>query len=224
MKTAIIVAAGSGSRFGGDIPKQYRNLAGKPVIEHTLDKFEQCAAIDAIVLVLNRDSFELGESISRRFGKVLKVVTGGATRAQSVMNGIAVVDENTQVCAVHDGVRPLVNDIEIEAVIKAATRFGAACLVGKITDTIKSIDGNRILETVDRDGLRAALTPQAFEFGLLQAAFENVDLNEATTDECKLIEATGAKIVLVDGNPANLKITQEEDLIIAEALISNGYA
>ena len=213
--TAIIVAAGSGSRFNSDTPKQFLKINGKPVIEHTLERFQAAPSVDAIVLVLAPDqSFD-----ASAFSKVTNVVAGGSTRAESVRNGLDATDAD--IVAVHDGARPLVTVDEIERTIAKAKETGAACLVAPVTDTIKSIRGNEIADTLDRDKLRRALTPQAFKSEVLRKAFESVDLNESITDECYLVEQLGHPIAVVEGSSRNIKITHPEDLILAEALLNS---
>jgi 2-C-methyl-D-erythritol 4-phosphate cytidylyltransferase len=215
--TAIIVAAGSGSRFKSDTPKQFLKINDKPVIEHTLERFQSAQSVDAIVLVLSAEqSFD-----ASAFSKVTNIVVGGAARAESVRNGLDATDAG--IVAVHDGARPLVTVVEIERTIAKAKETGAACLVAPVTDTIKSVRGGEIADTLDRDKLRRALTPQAFKTEVLRKAFENVDLNESITDECYLVEKLGHPIAIVEGSPRNIKITHLEDLILAEALLrANG--
>ncbi|MFL6374101.1 MAG: 2-C-methyl-D-erythritol 4-phosphate cytidylyltransferase [Pyrinomonadaceae bacterium] len=222
MNTAIIVAAGSGSRFGTGIPKQFASLAGKPVIIHTLEKFEACPAVDEIILVLSDDGHEHFERacVGRAFAKLKKIVTGGKTRAESVKNGLDAVDAECDIVAVHDGARPLVTVEEIESTIHTAAKTGAACLAAEVTDTIKELDGNVIARTMDRSALRRALTPQAFSADILRRALENADLSDAVTDECYLVEKLGVPVAVVDGGSRNIKITREDDLRIAEALLN----
>jgi 2-C-methyl-D-erythritol 4-phosphate cytidylyltransferase len=222
MNTAIIVAAGSGSRFASEIPKQFVDLAGKPVIVHTLEKFEACPAVDEIILVLSEDGRRLFESAigERSFAKLRKLVAGGATRAESVKNGLDAIDPACSIVAVHDGARPLVSVDEIERTIASAAAAGAACLVTDVTDTIKRVNGAKIVETVERSALRRALTPQAFKADILRSAFENIDLSEAITDECSLVEKLGIEISAVEGSSRNIKITREDDLTIAAALLA----
>lgn len=219
MKTAaIIVAAGTGSRFGSETPKQFLEINGKPVIAHTLERFEAAPSVDTVFLVLPPEraaSFD-----DSPYGKVMRVIPGGATRARSVLNGLEKVFLETEIVVVHDGARPLVTVEEIEATIAKAKETGAACLVAPVTDTIKSIRGGEIAATLDRDKLRRALTPQAFRIEVLKAAFENADLS-AATDECYLVEKLGHPIAIIDGSPRNIKITHPEDLILAEALLKN---
>ena len=212
--TAIIVAAGSGSRFKSDTPKQFLEINGKLVIEHTLERFQAAPSVDSIVLVFAADqTLDTSE-----FSKVSMTVGGGSTRAESVRNGLDAADAD--IVAVHDGARPLVTVDEIERTIAKAKETGAACLVARVTDTIKSIRDNEIADTLDRDKLRRALTPQAFKTEVLRKAFESVDLNELVTDECYLVEKLGHPIAIVEGSSRNIKITHPEDLILAEALLS----
>jgi 2-C-methyl-D-erythritol 4-phosphate cytidylyltransferase len=217
--TAIIVAAGAGSRFKSDTPKQFLEINGKPVIVHTLERFQAAPSIDSIVLVLSEgqaNAFD-AEAVS----KLEKVVAGGETRAHSVLNGLNAVNADTEIVAVHDGARPLVTVEEIEATIAKAKETGAACLTAPVTDTIKSVRGGEIAATLDREKLRRALTPQAFKIEVLRSAFEGVDLNDSVTDECYLVEKLGHPIATVEGSPRNIKITHPEDLILAEALLKS---
>lgn len=214
--TAIIVAAGSGSRFNSDTPKQFLEINGKPVIVHTIERFQTAPSIDSIVLVL-----AAGQTASfdaSAFSKVTKVVPGGLTRAQSVRNGLQATGD-AEIVAVHDGARPLVSVDEIERTIAKAKETGAACLVAPVTDTIKSVRGGEIADTLDRTKLRRALTPQAFKVDVLLRAFEGIDLSESITDECYLVEKLGYPIAMVEGSARNIKITHPEDLILAEALL-----
>jgi 2-C-methyl-D-erythritol 4-phosphate cytidylyltransferase len=215
--TAIIVAAGSGSRFNSETPKQFLELNGKPVIEHVLDRFEAAPSIDSIVLVLPPDKANLIDNDQYR--KIVNIAEGGATRAASVVNGLTAVPSDTEIVVVHDGARPLVTVYEIERTVDAASRTGAACLVAPVTDTIKSVLGSEIAATVDRTILRRALTPQAFRIEVLRKAFESADLGESITDECFLVERLGFPIQIVEGSTRNIKITHSEDLAIAEALL-----
>jgi len=236
MKTAIIVDAGSSSRFAAAQPKQFVDLLGKPVIIHTLERFEACAAIDEIVLVLSEEGrveferiLEQSEISNLKFeiSKLRRIVTGGRTRAESVRNGLDAVDPSTaDIVAVHDGARPLVSVDEITRVLDNAAKTGAACVVAEVTDTIKEVDEKYILRTIDRSSLRRALTPQAFRYDVLRSAFDGIDLDEFVTDECYLVEKLGVNVAYVEGNAINIKITRPEDLKLAEMLLElpNGAA
>jgi 2-C-methyl-D-erythritol 4-phosphate cytidylyltransferase len=221
MNSAIIVAAGRGSRFGGERPKQFLDLAGKPVIVHALEKFEACDLIDEIVLVLSDDGRTAFESITERytFTKLTKLAAGGSTRAESVRNGLKAVDHNADIVAVHDGARPLVTIDEIERTVKAAVDTGAACLVAAVTDTIKRVENGKVVETVDRGILRRALTPQAFRYDVLHTAADASGWDVTVTDECYMVEKLGVTIRTVEGDARNVKITTPEDLVIAETLL-----
>ncbi|MCU1289605.1 MAG: ispD [Acidobacteria bacterium] len=223
MNSVIIVAAGSGTRFGGGVPKQFLEIHGKPVIVHTLERFENCRAVDEIILVLSSREIENFQKTIGRYDlkKLVKIVAGGQTRAESVLNGLNAVNaETTEVVAVHDGARPLVSRSEIERTIEKARETGAACLAAKVTDTIKEVSGDKIVGTIDRSHLRRALTPQAFRFDVLRKAYAQNDAAGAATDECFLVEKSGYEITVVEGNARNIKITHPEDLKMAEFLFS----
>lgn len=222
MNSAIIVAAGSGTRFGADKPKQFLEICGKPVVVHTLERFENCGVVDRIILVLPADEIENFRQTAAKYNlkKLSEIVAGGKTRAESVLSGLNSVDANSaEIIAVHDGARPLISGEEISATIGKAKEFGAACLVAPVTDTIKEIENGVIVGTIDRNRLRRALTPQAFQLDVLRKAFAQNDLS-AATDECFLVEKLGFEIAIVEGNAQNIKITHPQDLRIAEFFLS----
>lgn len=226
MNTAIIVAAGTGSRFDSAIPKQFLEISGKPMLVRTIERFDGCDAVDEIVLVLAPDQIEaftpqIGQ---RNFSKVVNVVPGGETRAQSVTNGLAAVNPLAEVIAVHDGARPLVSSAEIRRTIEKARETGAACLVGGVVDTIKQVEGGFISGTLERNKLRRALTPQAFRYEILVGAFRDADLSEDVTDECFLVERLGIPIAAVEGSSRNIKITHPQDIEFAEMLLAREVA
>lgn len=224
--SAIIVAAGSGSRFGAERPKQFVELLGKPLIIHTLERFDACQSVDEIVLVLSESAvteFEASE-LRPQIGKLKTITAGGATRAESVRNGLAAVSRESALVAVHDGARPMVGVDEIAAVIAKAAETGAACLVAEVTDTIKTISGAEISGTLDRTKLRRALTPQVFGIEILRRAFTMAEELEPATDECYLVEKLGYPISFVEGSSTNIKVTRREDLLMAEILLDRRYA
>jgi 2-C-methyl-D-erythritol 4-phosphate cytidylyltransferase len=224
MNVAIVVAAGKGTRLGGRPSKQFLELDGVPVIIHTLRQFERSPEINEVVAVLPAEETQAFLSLAEKFGlsKLQQVVAGGASRAQSVRRGLAAITE-AEIIAVHDGVRPFVTPAEIDRVVRAAGKTGAAILVAPVTDTIKEISGERIARTLPRARLRRALTPQCFRYELLKRAYEVLDEIEASgievTDESFLVERLGAEIIVVEGGAGNIKITQEEDLALAETLL-----
>ena len=226
MNVAIVVAAGKGTRLGGDRPKQFLELGGVPVIIHTLRQFERSKQIDQVIAVLPADETAGFESLTRKFEltKVTHVVAGGATRAQSVRNGLSVIEEADFV-AVHDGVRPFVTPEEIDRVIVASKQTGAAILTAPIADTIKRVEDARIVETIPRAVLRRALTPQCFRFEILKRAYEQLDDLESTgvdiTDDSLLVERLGVEIIAIEGSNRNIKITSASDLKQAEGLLKS---
>ena len=223
MNTAIIAAAGTGSRMVSDRPKQFLQLAGTPIIFHTLAPFEQCDSIDEVIVVLPAEETAAFLALAGKRGlrKLSRVVPGGATRTDSVKRGLMAIRSATAgVVAVHDGVRPFVTVEEIESVVAAAESDGAAILVAAVTDTIKEISDNSVVRTLDRTELRRALTPQCFRYELLRKAYEQADVNDPSlTDESVLVEQIGARVRVVEGSSGNIKITTPEDLLIAEAFI-----
>ena len=219
MNSAIIVAAGSGTRFGSPVPKQFVEICGKPLLIHTLERFCLCPDVDEIVLVLPAGDAENFQNTIEKYNlkKIVKVVAGGKTRYESVRSGLNAIDKRTvEIVAVHDGARPLVTSAEITETIEEARQTGAACLVAPLTDTIKEVADGKIIGTIDRAKLRRALTPQAFRYEILKRAFERDDLNEAATDECFLVEKLGCEISAVEGSARNIKVTNQEDLRIVE--------
>ena len=224
MNVAIVVAGGKGLRFGGDRPKQFLEVNGSPIIIHTLRQFERCREIGSVVVVLPAEETAGFQSLIEKFAlqKVARVVAGGLTRAQSVKQGLAAID-NADVVAVHDGVRPLVTPDEIDEVVKAASESGAAILVAKVSDTIKDVRSNRVTDTLPRIHLRRALTPQCFQIDILKRAYEQLEQLEASaievTDDSFLVERLGVEVVTVEGSARNIKITREEDLAFAEVFL-----
>jgi len=227
MNIAIIAAAGSGTRMASDRPKQFLLLAGTPVIFHTLKSFEQCDSIHEVIVVLPAEQSAGFLSLAGKFGvrKVARVVPGGATRADSVNRGLLTIRSATaEIVAVHDGVRPFVTVAEIDATVAAAREDGAAILVAPVTDTIKQVNGETIVTTLDRGSLRRALTPQCFQYELLRQAYLQADVNDASlTDESALVEKLGKLVRIVEGSARNIKITTAEDLAIAEQFLAADY-
>jgi 2-C-methyl-D-erythritol 4-phosphate cytidylyltransferase len=223
MNIAIIAAAGSGNRMASDRPKQFLQLAGKPIIFHTLKPFEECASIHEVIVVLPAEESAGFLSMAGKFGlrKLVKVVPGGTTRADSVKRGLLAIRSVTaDVVAVHDGVRPFVTVEEIEKTIAAADKSGAAILVAPAVDTIKEVDNNTVVRTLERKQLRHALTPQCFRYDVLRKAYENVDVTDASiTDDSFLVEQLGQRVTIVEGSARNMKITTRRDLLVAEAYL-----
>jgi 2-C-methyl-D-erythritol 4-phosphate cytidylyltransferase len=226
MNVAIVVAAGKGTRLGGVRPKQFLELGGVPIIIHTLRQFERSQQIDEIIAVLPPEETANFLSFAQDFGlkRVSRAVAGGATRAQSVLCGLMTISE-AEIVAVHDGVRPLVTPVEIDATMRAARASGAAILTTSAADTIKEIKDDRVTRTLPRANLRRALTPQCFRYEILKRAYDQLGDLEASgieiTDDSMLVERLDVEIVAVAGSPRNIKITSAEDLILAEAILKS---
>ena len=224
MNVAIVVAGGQGTRFGGDRPKQFVELNGVPVIIHTLRQFELSQHIERVIVVLPGTEVPAFQQLIDEFQlqKIFRVVAGGDTRAQSVKNGLAAIDE-ADVVAVHDAVRALVTPDEIDRAVTVATEMGAAVLAAPVSDTIKEVSDERIMKTVPRAQLRRALTPQAFHFHILKRAYQDLEQLESSgvnvTDDSFLVERLDVAVAVVAGSARNIKITTPEDLAIAEALL-----
>ena len=225
MNIAIIAAAGTGTRMASDRPKQFLQLAGIPIIFHTLKPFEQCDSIQEVIVVLPAEESAAFLALAGKQGlrKLSRVVPGGTTRADSVKRGLLAIRSATAgIVAVHDGVRPFVTVEEIDSVVAAAESDGAAILVAPATDTIKQVSGDSVVATLERRELRRALTPQCFRYDLLRKAFDQADVNDPTlTDESALVEKIGARVRIVEGSSRNIKITTPQDLLIAEALLES---
>jgi 2-C-methyl-D-erythritol 4-phosphate cytidylyltransferase len=228
MNIAIIAAAGTGSRMASDRPKQFLQLAGSPIIFHTLKPFELCESIQEVIVVLppEQSSAFLALAAKQGLRKLARVVPGGPTRADSVKRGLMAIRAATaEIVAVHDGVRPFVTVEEIANTIAAAQRDGAAILATPVTDTIKLVVEGKtdeiIVKTLLRQNLRQALTPQCFRYELLRKAYEQADVNDPSlTDESALVERLGHQVTIVAGSARNIKITTPRDLLIAETFLN----
>ncbi len=221
--SAIIVAAGNSVRMGTANSKQFIPLLGRPAVEYTLGAFQRCGIIDEIIVVCReQDAPEIRKiTDSNGFNKVKEIVNGGDSRAKSVKNGIAAAHPKADYYAIHDGARPLITPAEIERVVIAALETGAATLGTAVTDTIKLVDENSIIEsTPARSRLRAVQTPQVFEKELYTFAIEDAGNRLAEfTDDCSLIENMGGEVTVVGGSSENIKLTTPIDIIIAESIL-----
>ncbi|HEX8136139.1 MAG TPA: 2-C-methyl-D-erythritol 4-phosphate cytidylyltransferase [Pyrinomonadaceae bacterium] len=226
MNVAIIAAAGQGKRMGGRRAKQFLELAGTPIIIHTLKRFEQCPAVDEVFVVLPAADAASFLALAAPYGlrKLSRVVVGGATRAESVWRALQAVRAATaHVVAVHDGVRPFVTPEEIARTIALADETGAAILTAPATDTIKEVENGEVRRTLARASLRHALTPQCFRYALLRRAYEEAsDLLSAAadiTDDSALVERLGHRVTVVEGDARNIKITRPADIAVAEIIL-----
>jgi 2-C-methyl-D-erythritol 4-phosphate cytidylyltransferase len=223
MNVAIIAAAGQGVRMGSKRAKQFLELDGIPVIIHTLQRFQDCADIHEVVVVLPEKDVKRFPALARKHGltKVTSCIAGGKTRGHSVKLGLDSISQHVSIVAVHDGVRPFVTPDEISRTIKAARRARAAILVARVNDTIKVLDKGSVAFTPLRPQLRRALTPQCFQYQILHEAFRDKSWrrNPARyTDESMLVERK-VKVAVVDGDARNIKITTPEDIAMAEIIL-----
>ena len=223
MTTAIVVAAGKGSRMGGAVDKAFLTLGSRPVVAHALAAFERSPAISEVVLVVRKDQLSAADSAVRMFGlrKVRRIVAGGATRLASVRAGVAAANVETTYFAVHDGVRPAVSVSLIRDCVASARKFGTGVAAAKITDTVKAVGRNGAIEkTLDRAPLWAAQTPQVFRADLLRKALDGVDDKDpAITDESSAVERLGETVRIVESAEPNPKITVPGDVGIVARLL-----
>ncbi len=222
----LIPAAGKGSRMAHSVKKPYLELARKPILAHTIQRFEENSAVDAIFVIVDQADFSECDATVLRpyaFTKVQKLVDGGETRQISVYNGIRALSADVDFVIVHDGVRPFVTDEVIFACLAAADECGAAVAAVPVKDTIKIANPDRfIVETPAREQLWAVQTPQVFRKSLLEEAHQAAHARQLTaTDDASLVEQLGFPVKLVKGSYANLKITTPVDLQIAEVLLSD---
>ena len=217
-KTAIIVAGGKGERMNADIPKQFLEIKGKPILIHTLEAFMNFDASLQLILVLPVAQFEFWETLCKKHALNIphQIVAGGQTRFQSVKNGLDAV-KVPAIVAIHDGVRPLVSKETISRCFDAAAKFGAAIPTMDSIESIRFVDANGS-KSVDRTAYKMVQTPQVFDAELLKKAYEQ-EFSVLFTDDASVVEAMGIKVQLVDGNRENIKITTEFDLIVAERLL-----
>lgn len=212
--SAIIVAAGKGTRMGAGKNKVFLEILGKPVLEHTVSVFDSCPIIDEIVVVTNE--IDEAKKILSKYQKVTEITCGGAVRGESVQNGLSVATGD--IAVIHDGARALILPEDIENVINAAVEHGCAALGVKCKDTLKMADENGFIkETVDREFLYNIQTPQVFKLSEIKEMYENCD--EVFTDDCALAQKFGKKVKIVDGSYDNLKLTTPEDMIMAEEIL-----
>jgi 2-C-methyl-D-erythritol 4-phosphate cytidylyltransferase len=227
--SVIIPAAGSGTRIGGEIKKQFLPLKGKPIIVYTLQQFEHCSDVDEVALAVPESAMSQMETIVAQYhiNKVSKIIGGGAKRQDSVRNVLnRLVLKDSDIVLVHDGVRPFIEIKRITHLIKICKEYGAAVLAVQPKDTIRrSIDGRIFDQTLDRSALWLIQTPQAFHAKLLVKAYEEAKKDKFySTDEAALVERLGIKARIVEGNYDNIKITTPADLELGMLILERWQA
>ncbi len=217
--SVIVVAAGEGKRFG--LPKQFALLRGKSVLDWCLEAFESHEDVSEVILVLKEDA--QNTEFTERFRKISSIAQGGDKRQDSVLSGFRKIDpEKARIVLVHDGVRPLVSKELIDRIIEAAQEKEAAVPAVPLMDTVKIVDEQVVTRTLDRDRLFLVQTPQGFLYSTLKVALEESKKDAFYgTDEASLVERIGKKVVVVQGDPKNIKITTPEDIKIAEAFLED---
>lgn len=220
--TAVVAAAGSSARMGGETNKLLLPLDGVPVLARTLIALDQASRVDAIVIAAREEDILPFSDLCKTFEirKPVKVVRGGESREHSVLLAALEADSRTELLAVHDGARPLATPALIDAVIDRAAKCNAAAPAVPLKDTVKVTEGGQAAETLDRSRLAAVQTPQVFEANLLKAALQSaLDAGAALTDDCSAVERLGKIVYLVEGAEENIKITTPADMAVAEALL-----
>lgn len=221
--SAIIAAAGSGTRMNADKTKQLLTLSGIPVIVRTLLAFDSCETIDEIIVSAKADELTFYEEYKNKYKpkKPLKVVVGGSTRQESVLKGFEAISDESEFVAIHDGARCLITPEQLESVIRAAYGHGAATAACRVSDTVKRASiGGFIEETIDRSSLWLAQTPQVFKTELYRAAaYVAKDEGFSATDDNMLAESIGYPVKLVDCGTENIKLTTPADLAVAEVIL-----
>lgn len=216
--TTIIVAGGRGLRMGEEIPKQFLPVGGRPVLMHTIDRLLSYDPSMAIVLVLPGDHIEYWKALCRtyHYDRSYRLAFGGETRFQSVKNGLEQVADSDLV-AIHDGVRPFVSPETIQRCCHAAQENGAAIPVMEVVETLRKVEGGRSAIR-PRESYRAVQTPQVFRALVIRHAYELPE-HPGFTDDASVVEAAGYDVTLVEGNRENIKITSPFDLAMAAAML-----
>jgi 2-C-methyl-D-erythritol 4-phosphate cytidylyltransferase len=226
--TAIIVAAGEGLRVGGDVPKIYLPVCGRPMVLRTLDRFFSAQAVERVILVIGASEFSRCETMLRRDftlgNRSWTLQSGGATRQQSVKKGLEKIDADTDIIVIHDGARPFVSSALIDRCVEAAQDKGAVVVGLPVRDTIKIVSDDRwVQRTPARSSLWEIQTPQAFRKELIVEAHDRASREAVeATDDAMLVEGMGNPVFVLDGERNNMKITTPEDVWLAETLMREG--
>lgn len=216
----IIVAGGSGKRMGGTLPKQFSLVGGEPILARTINAFRKALPASRIIVVLPAEYIEFWKNFSARF-EVAKhsIVEGGKERFYSVKNGIEALSDAVDLIAIQDGVRPFASKEMILRAVACATENGSAIPVVKAVDSYRTIEGDES-HIIDRTPLRIVQTPQIFSAPILRAAYDT-EFRSEFTDDASVVEHSGERVSLCDGEYSNIKITSPNDIVLAEAIIAN---
>ena len=225
-KVAVIIcAAGASSRFGGKRKKPFVDVAGRAAFLRSVELFTEREDVKQVLLAINPEDEEL---VSIKWGANLtffgvKTYFGGQERFETVANGLKLIKDEIDLIAVHDAARCCVTEKWVDDCFAAAAKSGAAILASPVVATLKKAKDNAITETVDREDLYEAQTPQVFEADLLKEAYKNLEnLDKSTiTDDSQLVEVLGHEVVIVEADSSNIKITSQSDIAIAEAILKS---
>jgi len=218
---ALIVAGGSGTRMQSDLPKQFISIGNRPILMHTIQKFYAYSPDIQLIIVLPKIEFTTWENLKKQFDFQIphQVVAGGATRIESVRNGLQVIDNQHSLVAIHDGVRPFVTSKIIAESYQVAENQGNAIVAVRLKDSIRESRGEATV-AVDRAKYFLIQTPQTFKVDLIQKAYQQSDI-QSLTDDASVVEKAGHTIQLIEGDYKNIKITTAEDLLIADVFLKN---
>ncbi len=222
MNVAVIVAGGKGTRMGVEGGKQFSLLSGKPLLSYALDAFERCLSFECVIVVVDQEQIEQCKDLiaNEGFKKVLTVATGGQERQDSVANALSILPLETKIVAIHDGARPLITPEFIDKVFLSLGDWDGVVLGVPVTDTIKLVEEETIIETLPREKLLSAQTPQIFLKEPLLKAYEFARASGFYgTDDANLLEKLGFKVKMVTGSYKNIKVTTPTDLLLAEAIL-----
>ena len=222
---AVIVAGGSGTRMGGDVPKQFLPVAGLPILMHTLRRFHDYSPALSIILVLPGKDVPYWEELCRTYGfsVPVTVVAGGSTRFQSVRNGLGAIAAEEGLVAIHDGVRPLVPLATIDESFRVAFEKGCAVAAVALKDSIRVVHADGGNQALDRSAYRLVQTPQTFRLPVIRKSFDQPE-QPGFTDDASVAESAGFPVTLIEGSYRNIKITTPEDLLWAATHLSQPNA
>jgi len=225
---ALIAAAGKGKRMNARISKPFIPISGKPILAYTIEKFEQCKLIDKIYLIVSPEEREICHKniiLKYNFSKVQELVDGGETRQDSIYNGLKVLDKDTDIVVIHDGARPLVEEIIIQDSIEKAQKYGAAIAVIPIKDTVKKSENSFFIDkTLNREEIWRAQTPQTFKYDIILPAYHRAYKDKyLATDDASIVERYGRKVKLIIGSEENIKITTPFDIIVADIFLKKRF-
>lgn len=216
--SAIILASGSGNRFGGN--KLFATIGEKTVLERTISVFENSDIYNEIIVVTKQSDISSVGEISKKFHKVSAVIEGGETRMLSSFEGLKAVNGKADLVAIHDGARPLLNEEDAKKVVLDAIKYGSSLLASPVTDTIKTVLDGKAVSTPDRETLFAAATPQVFPLDKYRTALDKALKSGKTfTDDSSIYEQFVGFVHVTEGSKSNIKITYPEDVLLAESLL-----